>query len=125
MVATRMQRRAASRWRTLRRWASHAGVGLLAGNLTFLAVQLLSVLLFADEDLRGAPARVVLAIALAAGGAVGCCGARRGGPLLLQLPGDARDFALLVLWFAVGRVGELVVGFVCDPEYLVHPPSGG
>lgn len=125
MVSARMQRKSASRWRTLRRWASHVGVGLLAGNLTFLAVELLSVLLFADEDLRGAPARVVLAIALVAGGVGGWCGARRGGPVLLQLPGDARDFALLVLWFTVSRVGELVVGFVCDPEYLVHPPSGG
>lgn len=125
MVPTPMQRKAAWRWRALRRWASHVGVGLLAGSLTFLAVELLSVLLFADKDLRGVLARVVLALALAAGCAIGWCGARRGGPVLLQLPGDARDFALLVLWFTVSRVGELVVGFVCDPEYLVHPPSGG
>lgn len=114
---------AASRWRTFRRWAGHAGVALLLGELAFLAMELLAVLVVATEDLRGDPARVVLAIALASGCLVAWWGARRFAPALLQLPGDARSVALLVMWLPVGILGEIIATFVCDPEYLMHPPS--
>jgi len=114
-----------SRWRTLRSWASHVGVGLLAGHFAFLAVEVLSVLLVPDEILRGNPARIVLAIAVATGAVVGWCCARRFGALPSRLPRDAGALALLVLWFAVGLLGEFVVAFLGDPELLVHPPSGG
>lgn len=98
-------------------------MALLLGELAFLAMELLAVLVAATEDLRGDPARVVLAIALASGCFVALWGARRFAPALLQLPGDGRSFALLVLWFPVGILGEIVATFVRDPEYLMHPPS--